>query len=77
MPKRNFSGALAIPAGTTGAITGPDLVNTEGAAGVVVVVNVTVNAGGLGALTCVIEGKDYLSRTYYTLLASARCPRWR
>ena len=39
--------------------------------GIKVVVDITVNAGGLGATTVTIEGKDKASGKYYTLLASA------
>jgi hypothetical protein len=42
-----------------------------GCKGVQVVVDVTVNAGGLGSITVTIEGKDVVSGKYYTLLASA------
>jgi hypothetical protein len=69
--KTTYSGKLAVPAGTTGAITGPDLQNNFGERGIQVVVDITVNAGGLGATTVTIEGKDRASGKYYPLLASA------
>ena len=62
--------ALAIPAGATTTQTSPDLVNPS-SRGVHVVLDLTVNAGGLGSITLTIQGKDPGSKKYYTLLAGA------
>lgn len=61
---------LAIPPGATTTQTSPDFVN-NGASGVAVIVNVTVNAGLAGTVTIAIQGKDIVSGTYYTILQSA------
>jgi hypothetical protein len=43
----------------------------NGAKGLLVVVDATVNAGGSGSITVTIQGKDVASGKYYTILASA------
>jgi hypothetical protein len=63
MPKVTDSIVLSIPTGTTGTITGPDLVNDKGARGAHVVVRITGNAGR--------ARKDRASQSYFTILASA------
>lgn len=60
-------GQLAVPAGSTATITGPDVVNSHGHRGLVAVVVTTVI--GTGSITLTIQGKDSASATYYTLLA--------
>jgi hypothetical protein len=63
-------GAVITGAGATTSANGPDYAN--GAfRGIKVVVDLTVNGGGLGSITVTIEGKDAASGKYYTLLASA------
>ena len=69
MNQRQFSGALAVPPGSTSTVTGPDLTNTTGAQGIKVVVNST--AIGTGSITVSIQSKDRASGSYQTLLSSA------
>lgn len=61
--------ALAIPAGSTTTVVGPDLVNNHGHRGITVTLSTT--AIGTGSVTVVIEGKDRASGTYWTILSGA------
>ena len=62
-------GALAIPAGSTATVTGPDIVNQHGHRGIKATVVTT--AIGTGSITLNIQAKDSASGTYTTLLAGA------
>lgn len=66
-------GALIPTANTAAATTTQTSADFQNpvAAGVKVVIDLTVNAGGLGSITATIQGKDPLSGKYYTVLASA------
>jgi hypothetical protein len=60
----------AIPsAAYTTTQTSSDIITVG--SGVIVVLDCTVNAGGLGSVTLTIQGRDTTSGKYYTLLAGA------
>jgi hypothetical protein len=59
-----------VPAGITGQFTGPDVVN-QNCSGLRVVLDMTVNAGGLGSVQLSIQSKDPASGNYSTILQSA------
>lgn len=61
---------LLASAARTTTQTGADLTNYFGRS-LIVVLDLTVNAGGLGSVTLTIEGKDSASGKYYTILAGA------
>lgn len=61
--------ALAVPAGSTTTVVGPDMVNSHGHRGLTVTLSTTVI--GTGSVTVVIEGKDKASGTYWTILSGA------
>lgn len=69
MARIHDSGALAIPAGATVSVVGPDIVCNNGERGVVVFISMT--AVGTGSVTVTIQGKDRASGLYYTILAGA------
>ena len=62
--------ALVTATGATTTQTGADQTNINGR-GLIVVLDMTVNAGGSGSVTLTIQGKDAASGKYYTLLAGA------
>lgn len=80
-PLYNFEDVVPISAASGGGkftsaartttITGADITNDVNASSLVVVLDATVNAGGLGSVTVNIEGKDSASGKYYTLLQGA------
>lgn len=59
---------LAAVAAST--ILGGDMLNPMGA-GLLVILDITAQAGGTPSVTVTIEGKDPSSGKYYTILASA------
>lgn len=61
--------ALASASRTT-TQTLPDI-STQGASTLQLILDLTVNAGGLGSVTVTINGKDPASGKYFLLLASA------
>jgi len=70
-PRGNLdTAALITAAGATTTQTSADQTNYNGC-GVVVLLNLTVNAGGLGSITLTIDGKDAASGAYYNLLTGA------
>lgn len=70
MPTNNEHIGVVPSASYTATQTGPDIENRN-YRGIKVVVNVTVNTGGLGSITVTIQGKDKTGLVYYTILASA------
>ena len=67
----NFdTGALITAAAATTTQTGANQYNVN-AIGIMVVLDMTVNAGSAGSVTLTIEGYDLTSGKYYTLLTGA------
>lgn len=62
--------ALITATGATTTQTGTDQTNYNGR-GLIVVLDMTVNAGSAGSVTLTIQGKDAASGKYYTLLVGA------
>lgn len=78
MPSFNYEDAVPLAAGgtltsaaRTTTQTGADIINDTNTSSLAVVLDVTANAGGLGSVTVLIEGKDKTSGKYFTLLSGA------